>query len=133
MKTKCVAGIDLLPEAFAFCGDVEEPATWKLPLFFRGNEALTRNHIKNALHRFADTKGIPDSERAEVWRLIAGAAKAHGIKVPASGRPAPATVGAHPYTAESDRVDEIDPELKQARAVGALAAEKLLKRMGYGI
>jgi len=128
LKTKKVAGIDLLPEAFAFCGDVEDPSTWKLPLYFRGNESLTRNHIKNALFRFTETKEIPDAERADVWRMIVGAAKSHGIA--AGTQPAPACPGpARPNTAKP--LDDLDAELKEARAVGELAAERFLKQIGY--
>ena len=122
-KTKCVAGVDLRPDCFAYVGNAEDPATWKLPVYFRGNESLTINHIKNALHRFAGTK-IPDERRAEVWRVITGAAKAHGIKV----GPQPTSV-ARPEPAEP--VDTVDADTKAARAMGELAAERLLKQIGY--
>ena len=128
MKTKKVHGVDLSASSFAFVGDLEDPKTWKLPLYFPNDAAKTRNHIKNALFRFADTKEIPDAARASVWRTIAGAAKAHGIKVgtqPASAAPDTA----HPETLKLLDADEVD--LKAAQAVGLLAAEKMLKRMGY--
>ena len=123
MKTKCVAGVDLGSDCFAFVGDPEKPEKWKLPIYFRGNESLTRNHIKNAVERFASTK-IPDEQRAETWRLIAGAAKAHGIRM--GQQPAPA----YPKP-EQPLLDAEDVELKQARAVGELAAERFLKQIGY--
>ena len=127
VKTKCVAGIDLRSECFGYVGDPEDTSTWKLPIYFRGNESLTRNHIKNAVERFADCK-IPDAQRAEVWRTIVGAARAHGI--PAGTQPVSALTGnVHPETVNLLDADEL--ELKEARAVGLLAAEKLLRWMGY--
>ncbi len=126
-KTKKIAGVDLPASSFAYVGDMEDPETWKLPLYIRGNESLTRNHVKNALYRFANTI-MPDTERADVWRMIAGAAKAHGIKVPASGRPAPATGPvAHPHTAHP--LDALDVEVKEAHALGSLFADRLLEKI----
>src|ERR1700730_6720464 len=125
VKTKKIAGIDLPSSSFAYVGDSENPATWKLPFFFRGNEALTRNHLKNALHRFADT-AIPESERAYVWRMIAGAAKAHGIRVGRqTASSAPGTK--RPYTAQP--LDALDMELREARALGSLYADRLLDKI----
>jgi len=128
MKTKCVAGVDLPASSFAYVGDVEDPETWKLPLYIRGNESLTRNHVKNALYRFANTI-MPDNERANVWRMIVGACRAHGIK--AGAQPAPSGPGPErPKPAQPPMdVDEVD--LKAARAVGLLHAERLLERLGY--
>ena len=125
MKTKKVAGhFDLGPEFFAHVGNPEDPATWKCPLFIPGNAGLTRNMIKNAVERFATTK-IPDEQRAEVWRLIAGAAKAHGIKVGA--QPSALPVNAHPETAQP--LDALDMEVKEARALGSLYADRLLEKI----
>jgi len=80
MKTKKIAGTDLNASSFAYVGDLEDPATWKLPLFIPGNAGLTRNMIKNAVERFATTK-IPDERRAEVWRVIVGACRAHASRL----------------------------------------------------
>jgi hypothetical protein len=128
MKTKKVAGrFDIGADCFAFVGDLEDPDTWKLPLFIPSSAGLTRNLIKNAVERFTTVK-IPDEQRAEVWQLIVGAAKAHGIK--AGPQPAPALPGkARPETAEP--LDALDAETKAARAMGELAAERLLKQIGY--
>ena len=128
LKTKRVAGVDLPASSFAYVGDENDTSTYKLPLYIPGNHSLTRNLIKSALFRFADTKEIPDQQRAEVWRVIVGACRPHGIKVvqePAKPQAPAPPVGARPLDAE-------EMELKQARAVGLLAAEKMLKRMGYG-
>lgn len=80
-KTKKVAGVDLSAASFAYVGDPEDTSTWKLPIHFPGDEEKTINHIKNALARFPDTKGIPQTDKSMVWHKIVGAAKAHGIKV----------------------------------------------------
>jgi hypothetical protein len=82
VKTKKVDGVDLSAKCFAFIGDVDDTSTWKLPILFRGDEAKTRNHIKNALYRFDETKGIPQSARRDVWFTLRGAALNLGIAVP---------------------------------------------------
>jgi hypothetical protein len=127
VKTRTVSGVDLGPDCFAFVGNPVDPQTWKLPVHFPGDGEKTINHIKNGLYRFAYTQ-IPDAERADTWRTLAGAAKAHGIKVgpqPASAGPVPA----HPETAKA--MDTLDSEVKAAVALASLAAERLLKTMGY--
>jgi hypothetical protein len=130
MKTKRVAGgFDLPASAFALVLDENDTSTWKLPLFVPGNVALTQNVVKNALFRFAATKDIPYGQRAETWRTIAGAAKAHGI--PVGAQPASSLPGsARPETAKL--LDDEETELKAARAVGELHAERFLKSIGYG-
>jgi len=127
-KTKKVAGVDLSASSFAFVGDENDTSTWKLPIHFPGDIGKTRNHIKNALERFATTK-IPDEQRADVWRTIAGAAKAHGIRV----GPQPEPVVKNAETTSPAATGEMEVDLKAARAVGELAAERLLEKMGYGI
>ena len=121
-KTKKVAGkFDLGFDCFAY-GNPEDPTTWKLPLYIPSNAGLTRNMIKNAVERFTTAK-IPDERRAEVWQLIAGACKAHGIKVgsqpSAAARPEPV-----------ERLDTGDAESKAARAMAALKAERLVEQIG---
>ena len=126
MKTKKVAGVDLPLSSFAFVGDENEPSTWKLPIYVPGNVSLSRNLLKSALFRFADTKDIPASERQTVALTLNGAAKAMGIRVvqqPASALPG----SAHPETLKP--VDALDVELKEARALGALHAERLLEKI----
>jgi hypothetical protein len=126
LKTRKVSGVDLQMSSFAFVGNPDKPETWKLPVYFPGDAPKTRNNIKNSLERFAHTK-IPDTERTGVWRMISGAAKAHGIRV---GRQ-PESVAKNAETTPPAGIDEMEADLKAAREVGALAAEKLLKRMGY--
>lgn len=80
-KTKKVDGADLPASSFAYVGDKNDTSTWKLPIHFPGDVAKTQSHIRNALARFSQTKGIPSGEKDRVWHRIVGAAKAHGIHV----------------------------------------------------
>lgn len=127
MNTKKVHGVDLPASSFAYVGDENDTKTWKLPLYFPNDAAKTINHIKNASFRFADTKEIPDAARAETWRTITGAAKAHGIRV----GPQPEPVAKNAETKPPAATGEMEVDLKAARAVGELAAERLLKQIGY--
>ena len=126
-KTKKVAGVDLSSACFAYVGDEKDTSTWKLPLFIPGNVSLTRNHVKNAIARFAETKGIPVIERATVWQMIAGAAKAQGISVQRE-TPEPAKS----ETVKPVQPDAEDADFKSALALGHLAAERFLEKLGYG-
>src|SRR3981189_3130314 len=80
-KTKRVHGVDLPARSFAYVGDENDTNTWKLALCFEGDISKTRNHLRNALSRFADAGGIPQSEKYQVWQKITGACAAHGIEV----------------------------------------------------
>jgi len=124
VKTRKVHGVDLPASSFAFVGDENDTATWALPIHVAGDTAKTRNLIKSAAFRVAATKIIPESERQKVFTKICGAAQAHGIRVQ---QPAPAK-------SESDKpaqqLDEFDSGQKEARALGALHAERLLKQIG---
>lgn len=129
-KTRTVAGQVLKADSFAFVGDSADVSTWKLPLLAPGNPAVTRNLVKNALHRFAETKGIPESERVGVWQLICGAAKCQGIQ---AQKQAPAPVKREsekpaPFVVDAEGVDD----LKEALAVADLAAARFLHTLGYG-
>lgn len=77
-KTKRVAGEDLTADCFAYVGDADKTETWKLPIKF-STEAKTVSHIRNALARFSQTQGIPESEKAAVLAKLKRAAKEHGI------------------------------------------------------
>ena len=79
-KTKRVAGEDLTADCFAYVGDPEKTETWKLPIKF-STEEKTKRHIRNALARFGQTKGIPADEKEKVKAKIVAAAKKHGIDV----------------------------------------------------
>ncbi|WP_297694418.1 DUF6582 domain-containing protein [Phenylobacterium sp.] len=39
------------------------------------------SHVRNAIARFDQVKGVSDSERDEAWKRIKAAAKKHGVKV----------------------------------------------------
>jgi len=86
-RTKRVAGEDLDASAFAYVGDPEKTETWKLPIKF-SSDAKTKRHIRNALARFEQTKGIPADKKAEVKAKIEAAAKEHGIDVAEEGKKA---------------------------------------------
>ena len=81
-KMKTVDGFHLTAEAFAYVGDPHNPSTWKLPIIFRGDVKRTVNHIKNAISRFDEVKGIPATARQSTWLVIRGAALSHGLCVP---------------------------------------------------
>lgn len=80
-KTKSVDGVSLPPSSFAYVGHPEKTDTWKLPIDFPGDEEKTVSHIKDALARFDQTEGIPESEKDATHAKIVKAAKAHGIHV----------------------------------------------------
>lgn len=79
-KTKRVAGEDLTSDCFAYVGDKDDTSTWKLPIKFSTDEK-TKSHIRNALARFNQTKGIPAGEKDKVKAKLEAAAKKHGIDV----------------------------------------------------
>jgi hypothetical protein len=79
-RTKRVDGEDLTADCFAFVGEKDKTATWKLPIKF-STEEKTKSHIRNAIARFGQTKGIPAEEKSKVWKRIVAAAKKHGIDV----------------------------------------------------
>jgi hypothetical protein len=84
-KTKRVAGEDLTADCFAYVGDPEKTDTWKLPIKFSDDEK-TKRHIRNALARFDQTKGIPEDKKDEVKAKIVAAAKKNGIDVEEEGQ-----------------------------------------------
>lgn len=128
-KTKKVAGVDLSASSFAYVGNLNDTSTWAIALYFPGDPAKTRNLIASALHRFSETKGIPESEWQATWLILVGAAKAHGI--PAQHQ-APAMAKSKlekpaPFVVDAEGVD-----LKAAIAVADLAASRFLHTLGYG-
>lgn len=72
-KTKRKGGKDLSASDFAYVGDKDDTATWKLPIH-------DAPHVRNALARFNQTDGIPADERPKVKRKIDAAASKFGIK-----------------------------------------------------
>lgn len=74
IRTKRVGGKDLPASKFAFVGDPEKTETWKLPIH-------DADHVRNALARFNQTKGIPEEKKDGVLAKIKAAAKKFGIEV----------------------------------------------------
>jgi hypothetical protein len=42
-------------------------------------------HVRNAVARFNQVKGVTDSERDAAWRRIRAAAREHGVEIGARG------------------------------------------------
>lgn len=78
--TKRVAGEDLPSSAFAYVGNPTETATWKFPIHFSTKDK-SASHVRNALARFGQAKGIPESDKAAVLGKIKAAAKKYGVEV----------------------------------------------------
>jgi hypothetical protein len=138
VNLKTVAGFALPASSFAYIGDPCDPSSWKLPINFPGDRQRTINHIKNALHRFAEVKGIDERELPAVWRRIVAAARCYGISV--SGvRPEPIQQSlAEPAKAPGSVANQSEKPPQQkaslSRELTALAdrrAEEFLKSFGY--
>ena len=132
MKTKRVDSVDLSASAFAYVGDPEDTGTWKLPIHFPADAAKTRNHVKDALYRFDQTKGIPDPHRDGVRLILVGAALAHGIDVEDFRAPLPPVRKAEPTQEPSatERPLLSEKELKELTALADHRAELFLKQLG---
>ena len=120
--------VDLDPSCFAFVGDESDTSTWLFPILVRGDEALTVNLIKNALHRFDVTKGLPDSERTATWYALFGAARSHGIPVERREFIKP--------TVEAPKAELMAAELNDADLAAAIAeadrkSDAMLRMLGY--
>jgi hypothetical protein len=61
-------------QAFAFPRERKEPL----------NDA---SHVRNAVARFAQVKGVSDSERDAAWRRIRAAARKYGVEIKAKRAP----------------------------------------------
>ena len=134
MKTKKVDKADLPASSFAYVGDPEDTSTWKLPIYFFADTKKAVNHIKDALARFAETKGIPENEREAVSLLVVGAALAHGIKVDRSqfaskSEKSKAVEPPAPAPKPPARVEK-DLELDALIAMADRQAEAMLRAIG---
>ncbi len=74
VRTKRVGGKNLPASAFAFVGDKDKSETWKYPIH-------DASHVRNALARWGQHKGIPKDKEAGVYRKILAAAKKFNIDV----------------------------------------------------
>ena len=45
------------------------------------------SHVRNAIARFGQVKGVSSAERAAAWKRILAAAEKFGVEVGAKGRP----------------------------------------------
>jgi hypothetical protein len=72
-RTKLVSGKNLPSSAFAYVGDPERTETWKFSIH-------DASHVRNALARRNQAKGIPASEKAKV--RAKGMAKFRALHVP---------------------------------------------------
>lgn len=123
--TKKIDGQDLPAAAFAYVGD---PANWRtflLPIHFAGNREKTKNHIRNAISRFAETKGIPGAQESAVWQCIVTAAKSHGIRL--DPRQPKRTVMAEPAPIVVTERTEVED--RNDEAMLELAAERFFEKM----
>ena len=79
-KTKRVDGEDLTAGDFIIAKDKEDPKTWKLPWHF-STEEKTVSHLRNALSRFSQLKGVTAEEKATAWKKLVRLCKQYDIEV----------------------------------------------------
>jgi Escherichia/Staphylococcus phage prohead protease len=77
-KPKRVDGEDLTSDCFLIVGDPDDTSTWKLPWKFSTNEK-TKSHLRNALARFNQLKGVSDEDKA--WKKLVKLCKQYDIEV----------------------------------------------------
>jgi uncharacterized protein len=79
-KTKRVDGEDLEAGSFLIVGDAQDTSTWKLPWKF-STEEKTKRHLRNALARFNQLKGVSDDVKKNAWKKLVSLCKKYDIKV----------------------------------------------------
>jgi hypothetical protein len=79
-KTKRIDGEDLKADAFLIVGDKDDTKTWKLPWKF-ASEEKTKRHLRNALARFNQLKGVSEAEKKAAWTKLVSLCKKHDIDV----------------------------------------------------
>jgi len=79
-KTKRVDGEDLTADCFLIASDPEDTSTWKLPWKFSTDEKTT-SHLRNALARFNQLKGVSEEEKKAAWSKLVKLCKEHDIDV----------------------------------------------------
>jgi hypothetical protein len=84
-RTKRVDGEDLTADAFLIVGDKDDTSTWKLPVKFSTDEK-TKRHLRNALARFNQLKGVSEADKAAAWKKLVAMAKANDIEVTEDSR-----------------------------------------------
>jgi len=78
--TKKVDGEDLSAHDFIIAEKPDDTDTWHLPWHF-STEAKTVSHLRDALARFDQVKGLSDAEKKKAFSKLTHLAKAHGIDV----------------------------------------------------
>lgn len=81
-KTKRVAGEDLPASSFLIVGDKEDTSTWKLPVKF-ASEPKTKRHLRNALARFNQLKGVSEEDKKSAWKKLVALCEKYDIDVAA--------------------------------------------------
>lgn len=103
VRTKKVGGKNLTKDKFAFVGDANDTSTWKFPIH-------DADHVRNALARWGQAKGIPADKKAGVYRKIVAAAKKFNIEV--SAEDSSRALAECPMDA-----DEVGDRLRQLKAL----------------
>jgi HK97 family phage prohead protease len=78
--TKSVDGENLTADCFIIAGDPEKTDTWELPWKF-STEEKTKSHLRDALARFDQMKGVSAAEKKAAWTKLVDLCKQHGIDV----------------------------------------------------
>lgn len=78
--TKMVDGANLTDDCFLIVGDPNKTDTWDLPWKFP-DEAKTISHLRDALTRFNQVKGVSDEQLKAAWDKLMTLCKEHGISV----------------------------------------------------
>jgi uncharacterized protein len=79
-KTKRVDGEDLAADCFLIVGDPADTKTWKLPWKFSTEEKI-QNHLRNALARFNQLKGVSEEDKKTAWSALVKLCKEHDVEV----------------------------------------------------
>jgi HK97 family phage prohead protease len=80
--TKTVDGENLTADCFLIVGDPDKTDTWELPWKF-STEEKTKSHLRDALARFDQMKGVSDAEKKKAWAELLKLCKEHDIDVSA--------------------------------------------------
>jgi HK97 family phage prohead protease len=79
-KTKTVDAEVLTADCFIIVGDLDDPETWHLPWKF-STEEKTKAHLRDALARFSELKGLSDEVLKTAWKRLLALCKQHDIDV----------------------------------------------------
>jgi uncharacterized protein len=102
-KTKTVDGEALTADCFIIVGNADDPETWHLPWKF-STEEKTKAHLRDALARFDQLKGISADVLKTAWNKLVKLCKEHGIDVSSGDRSL--RTSAQDAPSETDITDE---------------------------